>query len=58
MKTKDFSLRIDESLLRKLQYVAKYNDRSINGELLNLIRKHIDNFELKHEVITFEDDTK
>ena len=29
-KPKHLSLRIDEDLLRKFEYVAKYDDRSIN----------------------------
>ncbi len=45
MAIKDFSLRIEEDLLAKLRYVAKYHDRSANGELLFLIRKHVKSFE-------------
>lgn len=41
MKVKDFSLRIDEEQLQKLHYIAGYNDRSVNRELLRLIREHI-----------------
>jgi len=45
MKIKDFSLRIDDDQLKKLHYVAAFNDRSVNRELLRLIRHHIDMFE-------------
>lgn len=48
MATRDFSLRIEDDLLRKLRYVAKYEDRSANGEILRLIRKHIAEFEKEH----------
>ena len=45
---KHLSLRIDPKLLRKLHCVAEYNGRSVNGELLVLIRKHTEAFEEKH----------
>lgn len=48
MATKDFSFRIDDDLLRKLHYVAKYNDRSVNRELTRLVRLHIAKFEQEH----------
>ena len=34
-KPKHLSLRIDEDLLRKFEYVAKYDDRSMNWYLLH-----------------------
>lgn len=37
-KPKHLSLRIDEDLLRKFEYVAKYDDRSMNWYLLHLIK--------------------
>ena len=51
MATKDFSLRIDEELLAKLHYIADYNDRSVNRELLRLIRSHVAGFEAAHGAI-------
>lgn len=45
---KHLSLRIDEELLRRFDYVAKYDDRSMNWLLLSLVRKCIDEFEEKH----------
>lgn len=48
MEMKDFSLRIDEELLRKLHYVAEYHDRSVNRELLRLARYHVEKFEQAH----------
>ena len=45
---KDFSLRIEEDLLRKLHYVAEYHDRSVNRELLRLARYHVEKFEQAH----------
>ncbi len=45
---KHLSLRIDEELLRKLDYVAKYDDRSMNWLLLSLVRKCVGEFEQAH----------
>lgn len=47
-KLSKFTLRIDSELLKKFQYVAKYNARSANQELVTLIKKHIDEFEKQH----------
>ena len=45
---KHLSLRIEEELLRKFEYVARYDDRSMNWLLLQLIRKCIAEFEQEH----------
>ena len=45
---KHLSLRIDEELLRKFDYVAKYDDRSMNWYMLQLIKDEIARFEEKH----------
>ena len=47
-KEKHLSLRIDEDLLRRFDYVADYDGRSMNGALLYLIRKYIAQFEEKN----------
>lgn len=54
MKPKDFSLRIDEELLKKLHYIADYSDRSVNRELLRVIRGHVEAFEMEHGKIVVE----
>ncbi len=55
--TKQFSLRIDEPLLRKFEYIADSQDRSINWMLINLIAKTVRSFEEKHgEIILNETD--
>lgn len=53
MSEKRFSLRIDETLLKKISYIADYNARSINGELQNLIKQHIISFEKENGKIIF-----
>ncbi len=45
---KHLSLRINETLLRQFEYVARYDDRSMNWMLLQLIRKAISEFEEAH----------
>ncbi|MDD3822203.1 MAG: hypothetical protein PHN93_00420 [Sphaerochaetaceae bacterium] len=45
------SLRIDKDLLKKFDYVAKYDDRSMNWLLLSLVRKCVGEFEESHGTI-------
>ena len=45
---KHLSLRIEEELLRRFEYVAKYDDRSMNWMLNNLMRRCIAEFEAEH----------
>ena len=52
------SLRIDEELLRRLEYVAAYEDRSMNSTLLQLVRRYVADFEEKHGPIELEDRVK
>jgi len=55
---KHLSLRIDEALLRRFDYVAKYDDRSMNWLLLSLVRKCIEEFETEHGKIVLPEDKK
>ena len=48
MAIKSLSIRIDEEMLHKLHYVADYEGRSANSEILILIRNEIEKFEQKH----------
>ena len=45
---KHLSLRIDGELLRRFDYVARYDDRSMNCLLLRLVRGCVDDFEKAH----------
>ena len=45
---KHISLRIDADLLRRFDYVAEYDGRSMNSELIYLIRKYISQIESKN----------
>ena len=51
-KTKHIGLRVDDDLHAKLKDLAEYEGRSINGEIIYLIRQAI----LRHEKET-EDGT-
>ena len=57
MRNKDnkhLGIEIDPNLHSKLKYIAKYEDRSINGQVLFLIRNSIREFEEKHGKIKVE----
>ena len=53
--TKHISIRIDEAVLKKFHYVAKYDDRSASGQLMYLINKSIRDFEEQHGEIRLTD---
>lgn len=53
-ENKHLGLEIDPELHRKLRYVAKYEGRSINGEILYLVRRCIKEFEEKEGMIPEE----
>ena len=50
-KIKHIGFRIEAETLRKFQYVAKYDDRSTNGQMMYLINTAIREFEAKHGTI-------
>ena len=50
---KHLSLRVNADLLRRFAYVAKYNDRSMNGMILSLMRRCVAQFEEKNGKIEF-----
>ena len=47
-KEKHLGLRIDAETHKKLKSLAEFEGRSINGEVLYLIRQEIIEFENKH----------
>ncbi len=47
-KNKHLGIRLDNELHYKLHYVARYDGRSANGEILYLLRKYIAEFEEKN----------
>lgn len=48
MANKSLSIRIDEEMLDKLHVVADYETRSVNGQIIVLIRECIEKYEKKH----------
>ena len=45
MAIKSVSIRIEEEMLNKLAYIADYEGRSVNSQVLVLIRENITVFE-------------
>lgn len=45
MAIKSVSIRIEEEMLNKIAYVAEYEGRSVNSQVLILIRNSIKEFE-------------
>ncbi len=54
MAIKSISFRLDENLLKKLHYIADYEGRSANSQVMVLIRDAVDDFEKKHGAIELE----
>ena len=51
---KHLGIEIEPELHAKLKYIAKYEDRSINGQVLYLVRQCIRDFESKNGNIETE----
>ena len=49
------SVRFDNDIHDKIQYIAKYEGRSMSGQILQLIKNCIRDFEKEHGPITDED---
>ena len=49
---KHLGLEIEPTLHSNLKYIAKYEGRSINGQVLYLVRKCIQQFEAENGEIT------
>ena len=58
MASKNFSLRIEDELLDKLHYIADYEDRSVNAQLIAMTKKLIREFEKEHGEIQFGQEPK
>lgn len=48
MATRSLTVRLDDALLDKLHVVADYEARSVNGQVLILIRECVRRFEAEH----------
>lgn len=54
MAIKSYSIRIDSALLDRLHYVAGYEGRSANSQILVLIRNCVERYEDKHGPIEID----
>ena len=48
MAVKRVSVRFEKEMLDKISYVADYEGRSINSQILVLVRNYISQFEKEH----------
>ena len=48
MAIRNLTVRIDDKMLDKLHYIADYEGRSANSQILILIRDAIEAYEAKH----------
>ena len=55
---KHLGLHVDPELHDKLKYLAAYEGRSINREVLYLIRREIEAFEREHGKIELPEDSE
>ena len=51
MAIKSVSIRIEEEMLNKIAYIADYEGRSVNSQVLVLIRENIKTFEDTNGII-------
>ncbi|MBE6749624.1 MAG: Arc family DNA-binding protein [Ruminococcaceae bacterium] len=51
MAIKSVSIRIEEEMLNKIAYIADYEGRSVNSQVLVLIRENIKTFENENGTI-------
>ena len=49
-----YTMRINQTLLSKLQYISQYEGRSANKQLEQLVKRCIKEFEAEHGEITEE----
>ncbi len=47
-----YTIRLDKELMRKFRYVAQYDGRSVNREIIHLMLLKVKDFEKKEGPIT------
>lgn len=57
-KNKHLGIEIDPELHKKLRYIAKYEGRSANGQILTLIRQCVRQFEAVYGEIDPNEETE
>lgn len=46
-----YPLRLDETLQKKVKWLAKQNDRSYRAQIENILKKYVQEYELNHGTI-------
>ena len=52
-KYPQFTIRLEQELIEKINYIAKFNSRTTPKEIEQLMKKHIYDFQDKNGKITF-----
>ena len=52
------TIRMDSELMYKLQYIAEYDGRTMNGMVNAIVRRYVASFENQHEPIIVPDSEK
>lgn len=55
-KNKHLGIRVEDELHFKISYIAEYEGRSINGQIIYLINQYIKHFEKENGKITKNED--
>ena len=55
---KHLGIEVEPELHRKLKFIARYEGRSINGQVIHLIRQNIREFEKEFGIIPEEPEEK
>ena len=53
-----YPLRLDETVEKKIKKLAKDNDRSFRGQIENILKKYIFEYENQHGNILIDDENK
>ena len=57
MGMKKMTVRVNKDVLQKLTAVAKCEGRSVNSQIVQLLRKDVEEFEKRHGAIPLLEDT-
>ena len=55
---KQYAFRCDDTLIKKLEYIAQQNTRNRNQEMKHIIKQYIDVYEIQHGEIKLDESEK
>lgn len=55
---KQYAFRCDDTLIKKLEYIAQQNTRNRNQEMKHIIKQYIDVYEIQHGEIKLDETEK